>query len=176
MVKIYKFFSYALFFFVMLIVFLPKENLYFALEKELKKENIIIYNETIEEGLFSLDLDESIINFQKIDIAKVDSINFNIYGLYNSLEATNIRLFTFSKNFLPSKISSLKLQYSVLDPLVITIYSKGDFGVLDGRYDFIKKLLQIKVIPSKKMLKEYKNTLRFLKKSQNGEYIYEQTL
>jgi len=161
---------------MMLIVFLPKENLYFAVEKELKKDGVILYSETIQEDPFSLDIQGSIVNFQTIDIAKVAHIEIGLYGFYNTFDAQDIQLYTFSKNFLPSKIKYLRATYLLFDPLHIKIMAEGEFGILEGQYNIKEHLLKVTIQPSKKMLQEYQNSLGLLKKLKNGEYSYETTL
>ena len=68
--KIFKLFFYFLFFILIIVLTLPKENLYYLFEKELKKHNIIFSNEKIKESSFALKLSSLDVSFNKIPLSK----------------------------------------------------------------------------------------------------------
>ena len=70
-----------------LLVFMPKQELYFTLEKELLKQDIEINEQNIEEGLFSLNLINPEIYVKGIKIATVEKIN-----IFTLIFTTNINL------------------------------------------------------------------------------------
>jgi hypothetical protein len=176
MVKFLRYCIYFILFFLAFLFFLPKENLYFALEKELKTEAVVIYDESIHERLFGVEIEHAFLNAQSIDIAEIQEIDILLLGLYNSVELQGILLSEISANFFPKKIEKVTLRYSIMHPLSLSIQASGEFGVIDGRYSLENKMLTVKLQPSKLLLKSYRRTLRFFKKSKDGEYIYEKTL
>ncbi len=57
------------------VFFLPKQNLYYILEQELNKYNIVISNEKIIPQLVGLRLENGLIYVKGINIAKLDNVN-----------------------------------------------------------------------------------------------------
>jgi hypothetical protein len=77
---------------------------------------------------------------------------------------------------MPQKIASCQLSYSLLHPLTPRAVMHGSFGELYAVYDLQKSSLHLLLKPSKLMFKEHRNSLRYFKKLQNGEYSYEKSL
>jgi hypothetical protein len=176
MVKTIKFLSYTLFFLGMITFFTPKENLYFLLEKQLSKYDLVISDEQLTPQLFSLDINNATIYFKEIELAEVQGITMKPFGVYNLIEFHNLKLSTMSKNFLPPKVETIQLKYTLLQPLYITIDAIGDFGAVTLRYAIKEKKITATLKPSKVMLQRYRSSLRKFKKNKNGEYTYATSL
>ena len=171
--KLAIFFSFVLFFLIALMYFTPKENIYFAVENELKKYDVIVSNEKINDSGFSLILEDAEIFFKSIKSADVKEINIKIFGIYNSLSMSNITLSKAAGSFLPLNIEKVSITHSILNPLNINIYELGDNGEIEGSFNIMEMALHIIFHPSELMLKEYKNSMREFKKSEDGEYVYD---
>jgi len=176
MVKIYKFFAYCLFFIAMLLFFLPKENLYYLLEQELAKKEVFISNEKLNEEIFGISLQDASVSYKGIEVAQVHKIRGDFLLFYNKISLQNIELSSLTASYFPSKVEDAVVIYSVLDPFVLQISAKGTFGILYGTYALQDGRLKIFLKPSKLFLKSYRRTLRYMKKSENGEYSYEKAL
>ncbi len=168
-------FGFALFFLLALMYFTPKENIYFALESELKKYDVIISNEKINDSGFTLELNDAEVFFKSIKSADIKSVNIKIFGIYNSLSMSDIRLSEAASSFLPLNIEEVTITHSIFNPLNVNIYELGDDGELEGSFNIMEMALHIIFHPSELMLKEYKNSMRKFKKSEDGEYVYDQT-
>jgi hypothetical protein len=176
MVKVQKFFAYFIFFILALIYFIPKTSIYYFIEKELKNYEIIISNEELQESSFNLHITAGTVSVKSVDSANIDQTDMKIYGLYNSIELQEIVLSKTISSFFPSKIKNATISYSVLNPVNIQAKALGEFGEADAQYNLLNKTLYLKLKPSKKMLTNYRSTLSNLKKSENGEYIYEKNI
>ena len=176
MVKISKFLAYLLFFLLMSIVFFPKTNLFYLVEKELAPEKIYISNEKIESRPFGLDLREASLSYEGVQSMKVKKIEFLFLLFYNSANIEDIKLSSIIVNYWPQHIQSCKVEYMLFTPLMIKAIAKGDFGNLRAELALKTKHLKIFLKPSKIMLQRYKKTLHYFKKLENGEYLYEKTL
>jgi hypothetical protein len=75
--------------------------------------------------------------------------------------------------FLPPLIHRADLQQSLIDPLHINASAVGDFGEAEARVDLLERSVKVFLKPSRLMLTRYKNTLRKLKKTKEGDYSYE---
>jgi hypothetical protein len=174
--KVAKFFAYTLFFVVALMAFIPKASVYYLAEENLKTFDIVVSKESLVESLFSLDVKNLDISAKGVESAYVNSVTFTFLGLYNGMTFKQIKLSSIVEAYLPSKIKLVTVEYSLLHPLSIEIGSLGEFGILNARFDLLELKLNATLKPSKLLLEKYSSSLRFFKKSQDGEYIYEKAI
>lgn len=174
--KLLKFFSYSLFFIFALILFVPKESFYYLLEQNLKKFDVIISNEKLEDKTISLDIKNLDISAKGIESLKIKEANIVILGLYNAVELQKIQLSSLVENYLPAKIDSIDISYTILHPLVLQADGHGEFGDARVSVNLLDRNATLILKPSKVMFSRYRNSLRKFKKSKNGEYIYEKSL
>jgi len=173
--KITKLFIYFIFFILALIVFMPKSSLYFFGEKNLKQFSVIVSDEKIKEGLFSLSLSDITIYAKGVDSAKVKKVDATLMLIYNSIDITDIEISSVAAPYLPTKIKNVDISYTIFNPLVVNAVSNGEFGEAKAKFDIIKRELKVYLKPSKKMLRKYTRSLRYFKKDTKGEYVYAKT-
>jgi len=173
MKRLYRIIFIFITIFLLLIVFLPKVNLYYALEHQLKKDNIIIDNEQLEPLAFGFNIKGIDLWVKSIQSAYIKNISIQAYWVYQSIDITKIKLSANFKGILPLNIKKIKIVYTVLNPLNITIKAKGDFGILSGKISILDSKLLLAIRPSSLMRNQYKSYLRQLKKINKGEYRYE---
>ena len=175
MVKISKPLAYFLFFILALVYFMPKESIYYYLEKELAQEKVILSGEEIVDSGFSLQLNSVKVSYDSIESANVENINLKMFLLYNSLSVSNVKLLDVASSFVPLKIDTINIKYTVFNPLKIVGESDGEFGQANAEVNILDRNISIVLKPSELMLKKYRATLRNLKKNEAGEYKYEKT-
>ena len=168
--------GYLLFFIMALILFVPKSNLYFFMEKSIKPYGVILSNETLHPELFSLNISHIDVSVQGIDSAVIHEAKITLLGVYNAVELKGIRLADVAKSWIPLYVAEATLHYSVVNPLVIEGFTKGDFGEAKAVFSLKEQHLHVVLKPSKLMIQKYKNSLRKLKKLKSGEYIYDVAL
>lgn len=173
--KIAIFFAYTLFLALALMYFTPKSSVYFLLEEQLKKYDVVISSEEINEGSFTLNIKDADVSFKSISSAKIAKSDVKIFALYNSLNFEDITLSSTAKSFAPLKIEKVKVVYSVLNPMNATLYGVGEFGEVNAEFNILKMSLHLVLKPSEIMSKDYKNTLKNLLKTENGEFTYDKT-
>ena len=175
MVKIVRFFAYILFFILALIYFMPKESIYFFAEKELQKYHVVIDNESIKDKGFSLELSHLNVYVESIQSAKIENLDVLFFGIYNEIEADNIELSTAVASMLPTKIESVNIKYSIVNPLNVTLNAVGAFGTLHGVANLKERKITAELKPSSLMKRKYRSALYNFKKQANGEYEYVQS-
>ncbi len=174
--KLLKFFAYTFFFVVALMVFVPKTSIYYLLEKNLKKFDVVISDEQLKESLLSLNITNAHISTKGIDSAIISKSDITLLLFYNKLSFRDIKLSSIVETYLPSKIASLEIDYSLLHPLTLEINAEGDFGEARGSLHLLDRDVSLILKPSKKMFTSYKKSLRFFKKDKDGEYTYAKSL
>jgi hypothetical protein len=162
-------------FILSIMYFSPKENIYFLLEHELKKYDVIISNEEFKDAGLKVELNDAELYYKSINTANVKEIHMKIFVFYNSIILSNITLSQMTNSFLPAKIEKLILTYSIFNHLNINIYENGDNGEVSGSLSLMDMALHISFKPSELMLKKYKNSLREFKKLEDGEYSYDRS-
>jgi len=173
--KFSKFLAFSLFFFIALILFMPKENFYFLLEKELQKFDVVVSEERLQERSLSLEIENLHITAKEVDSAVIERADVMLLGFYNSIFFEGIELSSIVSVYLPPKLESVKVKYSILNPFIVYVDAHGEFGEAQLHFSLLESQLQASVKPSKKMLKEYKKSMRMLQKDENGEYSYAKT-
>lgn len=172
MKTIFKFFIYLFIFMFALFLFLPKEPLYNLAEKELQKKQIIISDEIRDETIFNLDIKNADVYFEGINIANVTKTSFTSFLFYTKIKIKDIRLLDSFKTMVPTPISEVLLEHSVLDYDKIIINANGSFGVVVGFIDIFKGTMHLELDATPKMKSSYSKFLRNMR-LKDGKYIYE---
>lgn len=173
--KLLRFLAYTLFFILALVYFAPKISVYYFLEEQIKPMGVVISSEELSDSGFSLNIENASVSFKSIESANVENTNIKIFGIYNSIGIKDIVLSSAASSFVPLKIASVDVAHSIFNPLNVNAEIVGEFGEAKLMLNILDRRVHIKLLPSKLMLKSYKNTLRSLKKDKNGEYIYDKT-
>jgi len=173
--KLGKFFIYFFFFVFALILFTPKESIYYLAEQNLKKFDVVISKESLKSTLFSLNIENLEITTKGIDSAIIEKADITLLLFSNNITLENIKLSSVVDSFVPSKISNIELNYTIFNPLVLTGELEGKFGVADVKLHILDRNLSVVLYPSKLMLKGYKKSLNYFTKGEEGEYKYAKT-
>ncbi len=173
MKKIALFILYTVLFVGALLFFTPKESLYYYGEEQLKPLGVVLgYEEVIDHG-FTLEVLHAKLYVQKIKSANIASIELSTFLLYNSVTVSNIVLDKTFEQFFPPLVERVAITQSIFNPLNVNAEAIGDFGEATATVDLLERNISVVLKPSKIMLSRYKNTLRQLKKSKEGDYRYE---
>lgn len=173
--KVLKFLSFTLFFLMALMIFIPKESVYYFAEKQMKAFDVVVSNEKLTENIFSLHIKNLEISAKGVDSAVIQEADIKLLLMYNSLNFEKIQLSSVVEAYAPSNIEHIELQYTLVNPLNVIVNAKGDFGEAHASFNLLKRAANVVLKPSKRMLSNYRRTLHFFKKSQNGEYVYAKT-
>jgi hypothetical protein len=152
-------------------IFTPKRELYYLLEEQLMKYDVVINNEYIEEGLFLLHINHPDIYVKGIELAKIDKIDIFSLLIYSSVEADGITTDSSLKKLIPTKVTTIKVTYQLSDPLKVSISIVGDFGKADGYLYINEDRVRLNISESKDITR-LKNLLQ---KDDKGWY-YETAL
>ncbi len=155
---------------------MPKAGIYYFVEEQIRPYAVIINNETVKESGLGLNITDAVVFVKSIESAQVASIQVKLFALFNAIDIKDITLSSVASAVIPLHVQEVHIRYSILNPLEVTIDGEADAGVFQASFHLLDRLLSVTLVPSENMLKEYKSTLSNLKKSENGEYIYETTI
>ena len=153
-------------FWLALIIFMPKQELYFAVERELAKQDVEINEEKIESGLFSLTLSGVKVYVKGIEIASIEEVDIFTLLVYNTVEIKNILFDDSLKSFVPQKIEKSLFVNSLLSPFKVFITTMGSFGLAEGEADMKERTVRIDLLDAK----DIKTIQSLLKKDEKGWY------
>ena len=149
-----------------LLAFMPKQEMYYALEKALAEQEIEINEQSIEEGWFSLSIRDASVYGKGIKIAGIEKFTCHTLLFYTKIEIDSVVLDDSLKAMLPQTTDKVLLTYSLLSPLTVWIHAEGVFGTLEGSADLKERKLHIDFTEVKEI-----GTIRSeLKKGERGWY------
>ena len=136
--KILKYISMIAVFCIAILLFLPKQNIYFAIEKELKKYDIIISGEKFTSHLLGFNLENAVLYVQDVNIAKLNKVNISLSGIDISSKEIgyaytfiDIGTKSFIVNFEPTKTFIKKYK------IVLKYFKKQKNGVYKYEYKLL---------------------------------------
>ncbi len=126
-----------------LVVFMPKEALYFKLERELVKQGVELNEASIEEGPASLTLHDVSVYVKGIEVAQIKEVHLFTLLFYNRLTVEEVTVDEGLRSMMPAGADRIVLQYTPLSPLRLSIEAEGAFGKAVGYFAFKERLLHL---------------------------------
>jgi len=149
-----------------ILLFMPKQEIYYTLEKSLLEKGIEINEKSIEEGLFSLHIHHADIYVKGIEVANVEELDFFTLLFYSRLSLKSLQIDKSLATFVPQDINKTVIMHSLLSPYQAFMTSTGSFGLAEGVIDFKNKDLRIDLSD----VKELGAMRSQLKKDEKGWY------
>jgi hypothetical protein len=151
---------------IFLVIFAPKQQIYYLLEKELAKNDIVISNEKFNDKLFGFSITNADIYIKGIKMIQIKSVDLNIFFLYNQLTINSIHTDKGIQNIVPKSIDKLRAVFSIIKPYKIAIDGVGSFGEVKGGIYLNMNKIFLR-FPITKDISSFSN---FLKKDKEGLY------
>jgi len=149
-----------------LAIFAPKRELYYLLEERLMQQDIIISNEEIDTGLFTLTLRHPELYFKGIRVADINEIRLFSLLFYSTVTVKEIKIDASLQKMLPGEIDKLTAGYRLWIPDIIVLDVLGSFGRADGVVSLNKRVVHIDLVEEKSI----KTLKPLLKKGEKGWY------
>jgi len=149
-----------------LLVFMPKEEMYYKIEERLAKQDITLNEKRIEEGLFSLQVKDITVYVKGIALAHIDEIDFFTLLIYNTLHIDNLIVDEVLASKVPTQTKKATFTHQIFSPLAVSMDANGSFGYAEGTVDLNHKQIHIDFLKEKdiEMIKP------FLKKGKKGNF------
>lgn len=151
-----------------ILVLMPKQEFYYKLEEELAKHEIKLNEGKINEGFFSLNLEQVTVYFKGINVATIEEVNLCTLLFYSSIELQSLHVDDSLKRMVPQETQKAVIMHSILSPLDLSVDASGSFGGMTGTIDLSERTVRLDFNESKniEMLKPQ------LKKDEKG-WVYE---
>ena len=161
-----KIFLGILLFGAAILLFMPKEEIYFKLERELAKKGVEINERRIEETPWSLTIEGVTIYVEGIPVAKIESLRFFSLLLFNRLEVKHTEINEGFGNKIPSPIEEVRATYAVWMPTKTELFVEGAFGKAVGDISLVERRLYLRIEEEKAI----DSVRSLLKKGEKGLY------
>lgn len=145
---------YIFYILIIIIILIPKEKMYFSLEKILGDYHLSLSNESIHNRFIYIDVDNAQVLLDKLPVATVENMQFLPWIVYNRFSISNIEALPQFKTFFPGKVENVALIYTIFHPLSLKIVANGDFGQCRGDTDLLNRHTRI-VFESTPKLRQY---------------------
>ena len=132
-----------------LLMFMPKQMLYYKVEQELAKNAIKINEKSIEEGIFSFTIHQADVYAKGIKLASVEKVHFFTLLFYTKVTLEELTLDDSLKSIAPTYTKEATVTYALWNPLHISVEAKGSFGGLHGIAKLSDKTLRLDFNESK---------------------------
>lgn len=151
-----------------IVVLMPKREFYYKLEEELSKHEVVLNEEKIDEGWFSLNLEQVNVYFKGIHVATIEEVTLATLLFYSCIELRSLEVDDSLKKMVPQKTDEATAKHSVFSPLNVTVDASGSFGGMSGLIDLNDRKVRLDFNESKglDMLKPQ------LRKEEKG-WVYE---
>jgi len=126
-----------------LAIFAPKRELYYLIEEELMKNDIIINNEKVHAGLFTLTLKHPEVYFKGIRVAEIGEVKLWTLLFYSTFSIKSISVDASLKRFVPAQIEQLRASHLIFNLMNITINGNGEFGSASGSVNLNERKVHI---------------------------------
>ena len=149
-----------------LAIFAPKRELFYLLEERLMQQDIIINNEEIDAGLFTLTLRHPELYFKGIKVADINEVRLLSLLFYSTVTVKEIKPDASLKKWVPGEIDKLTVGYQLWNPGNIMLSALGTFGRAEGYVSLNNRIIHIDLVEEKSI-----EALKpLLKKGEKGWY------
>ena len=166
---------YSIAFFLLLIFFAPKVYFYYAVENQLNSKNIRISQEKVTDRGFKLAVEDGTVYYDDLVIGHFENLGVVPLVLFNQLKVEN---FVFSEDmsrFAKGGIDNVNITHHVITPFTLHLNAEADAGSVMAEVNMKDRNISLHLSPSQSLLKESPFWLKKMKKSKEGEYLYETT-
>lgn len=148
-------------------LFLPKKQLWYALEHAIRLDGAYVNNEKLKASPIMLSIRGADIIYDGIKIGHVDGIKIYPYLVYNRAEIDGAK-FLLDKSL---KATKATFTYSVLHPFLLEIEGDTLFGKILGYFDLKRRHLFLQIISPKRTGGLKRIFGKRLKRDGKGYYI-----
>lgn len=161
-----KYSFYVCLFIVSIVVFLPKLNIYYFIESQLNKYEIVLSNEKINEIFFSIDIESVDVYLKNKKMATIETIHNEFLIYKNKINLEGLKILNKNKNIL----TNISIEHNMSAPLLIKIHSANVSKDI-GRIDLFSRKIFFSEEKDLKYFQKLFDFGKFIKL--NGEYVYE---
>jgi hypothetical protein len=153
----------------LILLFAPKKELLFLLEKRLATQGIVIGDGRVDETPIGLTIEHPVLYYKGIKIATAETISLWSLLLYTHGSIQGIHIDPPVQSYLSKRIEGITLTHSIINPIHVPVNIAGKALAGSGDVNLKSRTLQLQLTHIPKS-----NTLtRYLKKTKGG-WIYEQ--
>jgi hypothetical protein len=149
-----------------LVIFAPKRELYYLLEAQLMQQDIIIHNEEIDAGLFSLTLKHPELYVKGIKVAQVDKVTLRPLLFYTTASIKGVQFDRALERWVSGGLTEITASHLFVHPMRVNLSLSGTFGKAEGYADLESRNIHLDLTEEAEIGK----LKSMLKKGEKGWY------
>lgn len=166
-----KFILYPMIIYVLIVLLIPREKIYYLFEEQIAKKDLIIVESDISDFV-NLNIKDSILYYEKdIKLATIGNITFNTFLFYDGIHMSGIETLDIFRDLYGFDIQDINIKYMSFSPFKVSINIQTNIGNIKGFFNIKSKYLYLKLNP-KDGYTVNNNTLKIFRSTEKG-YIYE---
>lgn len=126
-----------------IVIFAPKRELYYLLENKLVEEDIIISQEKINAGLFSLDIIEPDLYIKGLKIASVKRVKVTPLLFFTTASVREVQFDPAFDRWVAGGVTKITATHQLFDPFRIQLVFSGGFGEARGYADMQTRMMHL---------------------------------
>jgi len=128
---------------IAILLFMPKQQIYFKLEEVLGKQGIKLNEERVSEDLFGLTLEGVHVYMKGVEVAKFKGARMTTLLFYTTVSVEDFEADKSLASVLPADVTYAEALYALWDPLNIRIEMEGSFGGARGVVSLSERTLHV---------------------------------
>ena len=135
-------------FLVGVVIFMPKEQLYYSALRYLQKERLSIKADAVRDRLFWLEIKDAKIYYDGIESIDAKEIKIKPWLFYNSVVIEEAKSADELRGVMELNAKSVELTHSLLNYKSLFLRADGSFGKASGKIDLFARDINITLQPS----------------------------
>ena len=156
----------------LILLFLPKKELYFLGEEYLQQQKVTISGEEASDLGFGLRLQGGHLRVGDMAIADLNTTTLWLTLVYNRFEMSPFSLSADLAALLPSQVEQIRITHTIFLPHLIFLEASGAFGQASGRVNLLDRNLSIVLDAPGEVQSRYRQLFNQMQSSEEG-FVYE---
>ncbi len=157
---------------LLIVVFLPKKELYFLAERHLAPLGVSITGERVRDLGLGLRLSGGHLRYGDMAIADLNQTTLWLMLGYNRFEMAPFSLSSDLGSILPAEVEHLAITHTLLMPHRIFLEASGAFGQAKGEVNLLDRNLSITLEAPGEIQSRYRQLFNQMQRSEEG-FVYE---
>lgn len=152
----------------LLIIFVPKTELYFLGERLAEPLKVVYSGETPRDLGLLFEVRGGTLYYENMALTRPEAIGLLTTLFYNRLWIAPLELSPEAAALFPAKINRLEAWHTVFWPHVVFLGGEGDFGSFSGEADLFKRTLRITVQSPAEVQNRYRQLFMMMQPTEEG--------
>jgi len=149
-----------------IIIFSPKRELYYLLEDKLKENSIVLYEESIDNNLFTLTVKDAKVSVNGLKLGTIGELDITSFLFYSIVTIYDVSLSSTAQAVAPFKTLNIKISHNIFSPTTLNVTAKLGELLKEAKVKMIDNKIRVYI----KDIDGMKYIAPFMRKDKQGWY------